>query len=447
MVAGGKNEPGLKGFPTPSAADEINSYLLFLFPDSKYAQWIMGAVKALEVGYNWYESGDLSVDEAAEIFRIINQEAPTNKYPAPTAPGGTKIIRIGEDGHFQEANDDGEWQEPTGDYAIPPVPARSGGTPDDQRCLAAANCANVLAQLYEGLSDDWDNGVSNAQAATNFALAIAAAIAAPFGLAAEAIVAIAGLIFNILYETLQFIGADLWTNDFTQAVQCLLFGCATNDSGVVTFNLDCFNTALAAQTNIFDLSLSQIRLFGQIEFMLQFVGADGLNAAGATTVITSADCTLCDQWCITVDFLDNDGGFVLYGTGQGAWSLGNGWQASDVNLGGLDRTLLQIKLDLGADFDLIEVGLLYDWTGGSQTATVQAKFLFTNNFAYSYGTYMITSDVTDGELIWDYAQTRNEIDVLLQCSVDGFGGSAKAKSMTLRGTGTKPTLTGWTDCP
>lgn len=443
----GKNAPGLKGFPTPDTADEVASYLLFFFPDSTWAQYILGAVKALETGYNWYQSGELDVDEAAEALRLIVNAAPRNKFPPPSAPGGTKIIKITEDGTILEADENGDWVEPTGDYEIPAVPARSGGTPDELRCLAAANAANVLQQLYEQLSDDWNNGVSTAQAITNFIAAIAAIIAAPFGLIAEAVIAIAELVFQVLYETLQYIGADLWTSEFTDAIKCILYGCAANDSGVVTFSMTCVNQQLAANTDIFDLSASQLRLFGQLQFIFQFIGADGLNSAGATTAITSASCDVCAQWCISVDLTDNDGGFVPYGSGQGHWSSGTGWVADNINLGGVDRTLLQLVLDLGASTQLTEIGLLYDWMGGTQTPDIQAKYLFTDNFAYPYGLDMVSDDVTDQTMIWETVQTRSEVDVLLQCSHSAFGGSATAKSMTLRGIGDKPTLSGWVDCP
>src|SRR5882762_7630820 len=78
MTEPGKFAPGLKGFPTPNTAADISSYLLFYFPDDTWAQWVLGALEPMTVGYNWYESGDLDVDEAAEAFRLIIQQAPYN---------------------------------------------------------------------------------------------------------------------------------------------------------------------------------------------------------------------------------------------------------------------------------------------------------------------------------------------------------------------------------
>jgi hypothetical protein len=81
MTEPGKNAPGLEGFPTPNAADEIPSYLLFLFPDSTWSQYILGACRALVYDYNWYEAGDLQPDEASEQFRALVQQAPYNLQP------------------------------------------------------------------------------------------------------------------------------------------------------------------------------------------------------------------------------------------------------------------------------------------------------------------------------------------------------------------------------
>jgi hypothetical protein len=85
MTEPGKNAPGLVGFPTPNEAADISSYLLFYFPDEAWAQYILGALEPMTAGYNWYEAGSMSPDEAAEAFRIIIQQAPYNLLD-PTVP-------------------------------------------------------------------------------------------------------------------------------------------------------------------------------------------------------------------------------------------------------------------------------------------------------------------------------------------------------------------------
>jgi len=87
MTEPGKFAPGLTGFPTPNTPADEDAYLLFLFPDKTWAQYILGACRALVVEYNWYLSGDLETWEASEALRLIIQEAPYNlvdrSVPAP----------------------------------------------------------------------------------------------------------------------------------------------------------------------------------------------------------------------------------------------------------------------------------------------------------------------------------------------------------------------------
>lgn len=87
MTEPSKNALGLVGFPTPNTAADVDAYLLFLFPDPLWAQYILGACRALVYEWNWYEAGDLTTQEAADAFDLIVQEAPYNlinpDVPAP----------------------------------------------------------------------------------------------------------------------------------------------------------------------------------------------------------------------------------------------------------------------------------------------------------------------------------------------------------------------------
>jgi len=273
-----------------------------LFEDKEWAQYILGACRALQYAYNWYEAGDVSPDDAAEAFRVIVQDAPYNLRTCPN-PAGGKIFRVNSSGKTEEYGDAGEWQDPTGDATIPPVPEREGGTPDDQKCLAAKNAAHVLELLYENITDSFNAGLDEAETATALTLGLVSLIGAEFAPITFALVTFFGIVFSVLYGTLEFVGADLWDENFTQALYCMLLGCASNDAGVVTFDWDCFQAALAAQTTIVPLEFTQLRLFAQIEYLLLVIGGvDALNQAGATTAITDDDCSGCENvWCYHFD--------------------------------------------------------------------------------------------------------------------------------------------------
>lgn len=301
-MSDGKNAVGLTGFPTPNTAAGIAGYLLFLFEDKEWSQWILGALEPLAYAYNYYESGDLTTDEAAEAFRVIVQQAPYNLKTCAN-PSGGRILRVAPNGKVQELNDANEWQDPTGDYTIPPVPEREGGTEEDQICLASKNAANVLQLLYENVTDSFNADLDATEAASALTLGIIGLIGAEFAPITFALVTFFAIVFGVLYGLLEFIGADLWDEDFTAVLVCLLNGCASNDSGVVTFDYECFNQAMAAQVVIRPLTFDQLRLFGQIQYLLLVIGGvDALNAAGATTAITDDDCTDCEAtWCYRFD--------------------------------------------------------------------------------------------------------------------------------------------------
>jgi len=327
MTEPGKFAPGLKGFPTPNTATGAFTYLLFYLDDPLWAQYILGACKPLGFEYNWYEAGDLLPDEASEAFRLILQQAPLNKLPSCSLPNGEPLMRVDpETGHIQSVDSDGNWQD---EPSIPATPARPAGAPDDQRCDAAANTANALQILYENLTDSWSHGLTVAEAITAFVVAVGEAIAAAFFPPAAALIAALGLIFEAVYATIAFVGADVWTSDFTDVLLCYLYDCSTVDSDVVTYNFDCIIGKLVEQTDAAGLSDTQLRLFGQIYYILNFIGVDGLNYAGAATTITGADCSGCaDTWCY--DWHDGTGfdTWVVGPTGFGVYA-GGVWEGQD----------------------------------------------------------------------------------------------------------------------
>jgi len=288
--------------------------------------------------YNWYEAGDLSPEEASEAFRVIVQDAPYNERTCPN-PAGGKIFRVNASGKTEELGDTGDWQDPTGDATIPPVPPREG-TPPDIKCLASKNAANVLQLLYENLTDSFNDGLDEAEAATALTLSLIALIGSEFAPITFALVTFFSIVFSVLYGVLEFVGADLWDENFTKQLVCILLDCATSDAGVVTFDWECFQSELSAQTNVFDLTFEQLRLFGQIQYLLLVIGGvDALNQAGATTAITDDNCDDCNEgWC------------KIYNATNG-WE---GWYAADGNStlsGGVWHNVAgvnSIRLDLPA---------------------------------------------------------------------------------------------------
>jgi len=284
---------------------------LFIPASTEWLALFGGPLTELTKTYNWEFSGGLTIAETvAKMTEIID-----NWYTDPcgtcTTPGGYRVIRINDAGHVEQLNENGDWEAATDEYLIPPPDARSGGSPDDQICLAAKNAVNVLHQLYENLSDSWSSELDNAEATTAFILGAIALVGFEFAPITWGIVAFLTPIFTALYSGLEFIFADLWDGSVDAQITCFLKLCATNDAGVVTFDYDCFLRQLNSLADTFSLTEAQLRLYLQISYILYFIGGiDGLNLAGATTAITDDDCTECNCSGTSIDFSTDDFGFV-----------------------------------------------------------------------------------------------------------------------------------------
>jgi len=266
-----------------------------------------GALTELTKRYNWQDSGGLTISETvAKMNEIVNAWYLDN-CDACEIPEGGSIIRFRPDGRLEQLVD-GAWVEPTdGDYYIPPPGEREGGTAEDQICLAAANAVNVLQTLYENLSDSWNNTLDEAEAITAFIAAANAALGFFIAPIVAGIVVFLAPIFTALYTFMEYLIADLWDEAVSEQIKCFLVNCATNDAGVVTFDYECFLAKMRANINLFDLTEEQLRLYGQIAYLLYFIGgAAGLNLAGGTTEIETDDCSDCVECEDYVDTMDTE---------------------------------------------------------------------------------------------------------------------------------------------
>jgi len=225
-----------------------------------------------------------------------------------------EIVRIGEGGHW-EVLIDGVWTTPTGDYEIPPVPEREESTADERRCLAAANAAAALQQTYEDATDAFtSDGTQVAVYEAILATLITRLGAWAAGFAASS-VGFYFAAFLLFYELLETITSDVWTTEFNDEFLCILYKSSNDTAGVVTFDWEMIFAELTEMTFQAGADLERQQLIQQIRFMLTMIGVDGINHAGATTFVTSADCDECGDWCYLFDFSVSNGGFTTQGGG------------------------------------------------------------------------------------------------------------------------------------
>lgn len=288
------------GYPTPDTIPEESHCRRLRIPnDEQWLSVVMGALYALTLPENWQKVGDLTPDEAAEeaygIFSAAYESA-QNVCANYVLPSGSRIIRINAStGHLEEESDDAAWVAPTGDYVVPPIAPRESGTDEDKRCLAAANAAHVLELLYESITDSIAHELEVAEALTAMIEAFITAVGWEFAPIAFAIAAFFLVVFGVIYAVVKLIGSDVWDDTFTDVLRCALYNCTSVDeAGVVTFDWVCVQDNLSKSYDA--LSFDQFRLYSQLIFIVQSIGGvDGLNQAGATTAITTANCDDCGE--------------------------------------------------------------------------------------------------------------------------------------------------------
>jgi len=352
-----------KAFLTPPDIPEGLTCRTLKMPASK--EWLgifNSALLNTVQAWQWEQvnATDLTIEEAvAKCQEILGLFWAASECDVCLQPSGQPFFRVGEFGQLEQLGE-GEWTTPYGDYELPPITPREGGSASDKRCLAAANAANVLRQLYEQVADSFAAGRTTAEAITDLLLLIAAIIAAPLSLIVAAILTIAEILFKVFYESVEFISADYWTEDFDALIQCALFECASVDGGgIVTFDYDCFTEKLANKSDVIANPYT-VLLFGQIVYLLSWIGGDGLNLAGATTAITSAECEC--EWCRVYDFEIDEWGFemdVEVGNNTASYSPGNGWVAESFNLPSPNNRGTYIRKLFGTTLNLTEVTMQY----------------------------------------------------------------------------------------
>lgn len=432
---------------TPEDVPEERDCRALLIPAS--SDWLAifsGALTELTLKWNWEAQGITVAEALAVVNEVLEGYYDGCMNSGCETPDGYRVIRINENGELEQL-EDGDWVPATDEYYIPPPAAREGGTPEDQICLAAANAVNVLHQLYESLSDSWNADLDENEAITAFIAALIALLGFAAAPITWAIAAFFLAVFKVLYIALEYLIADLWTEDFSNQMICFLVNCATNTDGVVTFDWNCFNSQLNSLADSFELTEIQLRLYAQVGYILYFIGGgDALNLAGATNEIGSHDCENCaDEWCYIWDLTAVHGDWEI-NTGlagfqpKGQWSIGVGFfpeEAYNPTPSDQWANILEFQMTLPAaiyrechiEFDLLNgdgsLGMVYFGTDLEYMASGAADGL---------GTFMIDiPSATGGDILYcQWAVAFSNV------APPAFYGGLAVTSIQLKGIGENP---------
>lgn len=371
-----------KGWLTPdSGATEYECRPVFipLDTDLSYMAAVNGALNDLTKAENWEQFGSVTPEEAAEVMlemytRYTEEEcceAPPDCGPCEIdigdpelgIDGPIRIIRRNPGTGHTEQLDDGVWTTPTDEYEVPPIPTRTGGTLEDRLCLASANAANVMADLYEEVTDQI--AIDTAPAAVfsviyGAAIAILGAFAGP---TAAAYASLGRTAFDTFVDTAEILGSDVWDADFTDEFVCLLLTYAQDDgAGVITFEFPQLREAVTTNFGeaVVGLDADRALLWSQVGYLLDILAAGGVDTAGATTAITTYDCGDCFNWCYYETFGNP---LVKWTRLGGTYTTGVG--IVGVNLGANSKSAAWMELVFPADTYVTQFMVQYDKTSSS----------------------------------------------------------------------------------
>lgn len=425
-----------KPFLTPEFTSEEWQCRTLRTPNNK--EWLGVFTSALEEmtnPYNWeqVETSDLTIEQAIAIVQGILIEF----YSTETCLTGCSLpdldsppFRLGVNGRFEMLDPEtGEWGEPTGEYEIPPTPPREEATAEERRCAAAANAAHVMGLLYEAITDEIALGGDALQIAAAMVAALVTAVGGWIAAPVYAIIQLTIALFVGMIELLQALGADVWTEGYQEHLKCVLYNCSTDTGDVVTFDLDCIRENLYEGLDLLDPDFFyDAQIYAQVLFLLETITMDGLNAAGATTAITGADCEVCElEWSACFDFVVEDGGwttspcytFTVYDAGEGWGRTGRGIVAINRDFAPTKITSFGIELDqpLTGNYHRMfykQDGDICD--GGSTEVNIGAST--------EWGIFGLTGTTTSLQILFqnNTPDTSNPLDYhIIKVNVNGIG--------------------------
>jgi hypothetical protein len=315
-----------KRFLTPPTLPEDTQCRGLVIPSSR--EWLglySEALLALTYAYNYEQTdpADLTPEATAALAYAqyvawLNSECGGGGGSCVLPDLAQPFFRTSPTTGRWQMLDNGAWAEPSGTYALPEPEARTEPTDAEKQCGAASNAVHALKTLYGAIVEVYDDEVEPALNQVEIAAQIAVAWGQAFGPVSSTFLAMSGAAWEGFTFLLGEIAEDDWTEEFQKILVCLLKSNSEVAAGKVHFNFqkviyDLVGFVLPVIDNF-------IRVRWQVWYLLQCIGSQGLDLAGATDAV-EGDCVTCDSWC--VETTPQAFGFVIYGAG--GYYDSNGW--------------------------------------------------------------------------------------------------------------------------
>jgi len=358
-----------KRFRTPPTLPETTQCRGTVVPASK--EWLgiySDALLELTHAYNYeqVEPTDLTPEQTAGLayLQYLNWLDSTcanaDPCPDPEIPEVDAPIyrRNPTTGRWEYVGDNG-WEEPTGENAIPTPADRPEATVPLQECGAASNAANVLKLMYQGILSVYDDQVDPALNQIEMAAQIALYGGSAFGPISASFLALTGLAWEVFTAALAEITMNSWTAAWHTKLVCILNSNVEMVNGKAHFNF--FNVNKDLVGFLLPVIDGYVRVRWQVWYLLQCIGDQGLDLAGATTDV-AGNCVTCDTWC--VELTPQAFGFVLTNGYYNAYG-----EIRAVKISTQWRWNATLAVDTSA-CRITRVGLTWDRLGGGTTSQV-----------------------------------------------------------------------------
>jgi len=422
-----------RGWLTPDtpAPETVRGRVFEIANDPLLVGAVSGALLDLTRAENWEDFGTMAAADVAELMNVA-LEAFLNS----DGVGGGPCIRYRRSpttGRFEQSDDGETWEETTGDEAISEPGNRAEDTTEQRKCAAATNAAYVLYLLYVEALDLLEASVPLGDAYGEISNYVGELLEAAIGLVLTKFAPIVGWAWSLFYGILEVLQLNVWSADFNEALVCILKEKATDTDGVITFNFAEVRTEIG---KTYFNNVASMLLIGQVIYLLEIIGPQGLNLAGATTAVPG-DCDGCGEWCYYIDNLQQAGFTLARGYFNAAGDVfennpGGGW--------GYDASLV---VDT-SECMITRVSFYHQQT--SYTGTLAASVLpsagpISNQFTHVGGGPI--TFITDDNAAW-YTNSGSST-IRLWKALDGSNHNSQVNWVKIYGTG--PTPFGASNCP
>ena len=294
-----------KKFQTPPTLPETTQCRGLVIPASK--EWLglySDALLDLTYAYNYEQvnATDLTPDEVAALayqqYLAWLDSTCGSGGAVPTVPDlDTPLYRQNPTTGRWEYINNGVWTEPTGDNAIPDPAPRPEPTDPEKRCGAASNAANALRELYAAVLGAYNETLEPAVNQANIAFQVSTVIGSWFGPISASFLALSDFAWSTFTILLTEVTTDDWSDAFQEELVCILNKASEVVDGAVHFDWFTVNSNLVGI--LLPIIDEYVRVRWQVYYLLQTIGSQGLDLAGAATAV-EGDCVTCDTWCVNL---------------------------------------------------------------------------------------------------------------------------------------------------